>query len=143
MALLEHQLIVKRSTLPNAGKGLFTKKEIRKGTPIVEYKGKITTWKEVDHNKGTNGYIFYVKRSHVIDAANHKKALARYANDARGLERVKGLANNAEYKEKGLKVYITAVKDIPAGAEIFVEYGKEYWDVIRHNRRIDKDNRKK
>ncbi len=137
MALLEKQLVVKTSTLPAAGKGLFTKVAIPKGTRILEYKGKITTWKEVDHNNGANGYIYYVKRTHVIDAGTDKKVLARYANDARGLTRIKGLVNNAEYLEEGLKVYIVAKRNIGAGEEIFVPYGKEYWDVIRHNHKVD------
>jgi SET domain-containing protein len=136
MVLLEDQLVVKRSSLPGAGKGLFTKKFIPKGASIVEYKGRITTWKEVDHDEGTNGYIFYVKRDHVIDAAPYKKALARFANDARGLARIKGIANNAEYKQRGLRVFIKATKDIPAGSEILVDYGKEYWQVIRYNNRL-------
>ena len=116
---------------------------IPKGTPIVEYKGKITTWKEVDNNKGDNGYIYFVKRNHVIDARRTTSALARYANDAKGLTKVKGIINNAEYTETGLKVFITAAKDIPAGGEILVEYGKEYWDVIKYNLKIDKKNGKK
>ncbi len=135
MALLEKQLYIKNSTIPGSGKGLFTRKFIPKGTRIVEYRGKITTWKDVVHNEGTNGYIFYVNRSHVIDAHRHKKALARYANDARGLKKVKGILNNAAYNEEKLRVYIDATKDIPAYSEIFVSYGKEYWDVIRHNRK--------
>ena len=133
MVLLKDQLVVKKSTLPGAGKGLFTKKFIAKGTRIVEYKGRISTWKEVDHQKGDNGYIFYVKRNHVINAATYKKALARFANDARGIAKVKGLGNNSEYKEYGLRVFIVAKKDIPAGSEILVDYGKDYWKVIRHN----------
>lgn len=137
MALLEKKVEVKESTLPGAGKGLFAKDHIPAGSRIVEYKGKITTWKEVDDNDGNNGYIYYVKRHHVIDASRHSSALARYANDARGLQRVKGLTNNAEYVEDGLKVYIQSKKDIPAGAEILVEYGKEYWDVIRHNIKVE------
>ena len=68
MALLEKQLRIKRSTLPGAGKGLFTTKFIPKGTRIVEYKGKITSWKDADTQDGGNGYIYYVKRYHVIDA---------------------------------------------------------------------------
>jgi SET domain-containing protein len=139
MALLENQLEIKQSRLPDAGKGLFTKKTIRKGTRIVEYKGRITSWGKVNHDKGENGYIYYVKRNHVIDAAKSKKALARYANDARGLKKMKGLTNNAKYAEDGLRVFIEAIKDIPAGSEIFVGYGKEYWDVIRHNRKIDRN----
>lgn len=142
MALLEKDVIVKKSTLPGAGKGLFAKKFIPKGTKIVEYKGRIRTWKEVDPNKHDNGYIYYVKRYHVIDAAGHKSALARYANDARGIARVKGITNNSEYTEEGLKVFITSVKDIPAGAEILVAYGKEYWDAIRHNIKSEARKRK-
>ncbi len=142
MALLEKKLKVKDSLLPSAGKGLFTTEFIPKGTKIVEYKGKITTWKEVDHNEGNNGYIYFVKRNYVIDASTYPSALARYANDARGIQRVKGLTNNAEYVEDGLKVFIQAVKDIPAGSEIFVEYGKEYWDAIRYNIKLDQERKR-
>lgn len=137
MALLEKQLVVKKSTLPNAGKGLFTKKGIAKGTRIVEYKGTVTRWKEVDHNEGSNGYIYYINRNHVINARPHKQHLARYANDARGLQKVKGLTNNAVYNTDGMKAYIDATKDIPPGSEILVGYGKEYWDVIKHNLKLD------
>lgn len=142
MALLEKKVAVKSSCLPAAGRGLFAKEFIPKGTRIVEYKGKITNWKEVNDNDGNNGYIYYVKRHHVIDASRHAGAMARYANDARGLQRVKGITNNAEYKEEGLKVYIESKKNIPAGAEILVEYGKEYWDVIRHNQKVDEQRKK-
>ena len=141
MALLEKKLIVKRSQLPDAGKGLFTKVFIPKGTKVVQYKGKITTWKGVDHKEGNNGYIYFVRRDYVIDARTWPSALARYANDAEGLQKVKGLRNNAEYMEEGEKVYIITTKDIPAGSEIFVEYGKEYWAAIRYN--IELDRKKK
>jgi uncharacterized protein len=136
MALLEKQLRVKTSTLPGAGKGLFTTKFIAKGTRIVEYWGKITTWKEVEHDEGSNGYIFYVKRSHVIDARFHTKSIARYANDARGLQKITGIRNNSEYEIEGLRVYIDAIRDIPAGSEILVDYGREYWQIIRYNARL-------
>jgi uncharacterized protein len=142
MPLQEKNLLVKKSGLPNAGKGLFTKIFIPAGTRIVEYKGKITTWKDVEHDEGKNAYIYYVKRNHVIDAGNRKSALARYANDAKGIARINGISNNAEYTEDGLRVYIKAIKDIKVGAEILVEYGKEYWDAIRHNIKMDKKNKK-
>jgi len=142
MALLEKFLEVKRSSIPGAGKGLFTKKEIAKGTHIVEYKGKVTTWKEADHRDGQNGYIYYVKRTHVIDASNDPSALARYANDARGLQKVKGVQNNAEYIEEGVRTFIVAKKTIPAGSEILVGYGKEYWDAIRFNIKLEENEAK-
>jgi SET domain-containing protein len=138
MALLEKDLVVKPSTIPNAGKGLFTKKLITKGTNIVEYKGRLTTWKEVEHDH-RNGYIFTVHEGHVIDAKKTLKALARYANDARGLTRVKGITNNCDYVIEENKVFIQAKRDIPAGSEILVSYGKEYWDVIRENIKAEKE----
>ncbi|NCI48702.1 SET domain-containing protein [Sediminibacterium roseum] len=131
MALLEKQLIVKRSGLPNAGKGLFTTKEIPRGTRIVEYKGVIKTWKEITDNPVFNGYVFYVNKNHVIDAKNYKPGLAQLANDAKGLSRIEGVLNNCKYEEDNKKVYIVSTKKIPAGAEILVGYGKEYWDVVK------------
>jgi uncharacterized protein len=142
MALLEKQLVVKRSTIPGSGKGLFTKKMIPKGTKIVEYRGKVTSWKDADHRNGGNGYIYYIKRYHVIDALRTPQALARYANDARGISKIKGITNNSEYIEEGLKVYIVAKKDIPANSEILVGYGKEYWDVIKDNYREQQKTKK-
>jgi hypothetical protein len=40
-------------------------------------------------------------------------------------------------------VYIEAIKDIPAGGEILVQYGKEYWDVIKHNLKLDERQKAK
>lgn len=136
MALLEKQLYVRKSTIPGSGKGLFTRKFIPKGTRIVEYKGRISTWKDVKDEDGKNGYIFYVNRNHVINALPAKSALARYANDARGLQRIKGILNNSDYVTDGLKAYIESKKDIPAGSEIFVDYGADYWKVIRENTKL-------
>jgi hypothetical protein len=133
MALLEKQLIVKRSTLRGAGKGLFTTRDIPRGTKIVEYKGRVTKWREVDSQEGLNGYIYYVNRNHVIDAGPVKQAVARYANDAKGIVRTEGVINNCTYIIEGLKVYIKSMRHIPAGSELFVGYGKEYWDIIKEN----------
>jgi len=142
MALLRKQLYIKKSGIPNAGKGLFTKKAIAKGTRIIEYTGRRTTWKEVKDEDGKNGYIFYINRNNVIDALPTKKAYARYANDARGLVRIKGVLNNSDYIVDGLKAYIESKKDIPAGGEILVDYGKDYWKVIRENIRLRKQEEK-
>jgi hypothetical protein len=91
MALLEKKLIVKKSTLPGAGKGLFTKVSISKGTRIVEYKGKIVTWKEVEAMADErNGYVFHFNNQYCIDAWKTKKGVAHFANDARGIARIEG-----------------------------------------------------
>ena len=96
MSFLEKYLKVKKSTISNAGKGLFTTQFIPKGTLIVEYKGRITTWKDVLNGKTFNGYVYYIKRNYVIDAMPYKKALARFASDASGLNGRSGLINNSK-----------------------------------------------
>ena len=133
MKLLDACLKVKTSTLPGCGNGLFTTMNIKKGTRISEYRGKVTTWNLANHDEGNNPYIFYVTRNHVIDGKKEKKYLAHYANDAKGHKRFKGITNNAVYVLEGKKVYIDAIKNIPAGNEILVGYGKEYWAVMRKN----------
>src|SRR5688500_3108302 len=132
MALLEKQLYVKNSTIPGAGKGLFTKKEITKGTRVLEYKGKITGWNNADHDDGNNMYLFYVRKDHVIDARKHKNSLARYTNDANGFTKMKGIRNNCVFVIDGLQVFVETTRDIPAGGEILVDYGKDYWVTLRN-----------
>jgi SET domain-containing protein len=131
MPLLEKFLYVKRSSLPDAGKGLFTKKEIPKGTRIVEYKGKLRTWKEVKHLDGYNGYLMFINRQAVIDALPAIKTFGRYANDASGFAKVKGLKNNAEYVSEGNRCFIESLRTIRRGEEIFVGYGKDFWKLQR------------
>jgi len=133
MPFLESQLYVGESTIPGAGQGLFTKVFIPKGTRIIEYTGRVSTWEEADHQEGLNAYIYFMSEEHVIDASKRKRSLGRYANDARGMKKIKGLLNNSEYVEVGKRVYIDAKKDIPAGEEILVSYGKEYWEVLKEN----------
>ena len=142
-AISQHQLEVKKSRLPGAGKGLFTKDLITKGSFIVEYKGEITTWKKVQEATHFNGYVYYVNRNHVIDAMKDDAGIARFANDAKGIVKMPGLVNNAQYVTRNKQVFIQATADILPGAEILVGYGKEYWDVIRHNQRLaDKEKLK-
>ena len=136
MALLEKFLSVKKSKIPAAGKGLFTKIAIKKGTRIVEYKGRLRKWKEVKEQDGHNGYLMYITRSAVIDALPYTKKLGRYANDASGLTKIAGLTNNCEYVSEGKKCYIESMHSINRGDEILVGYGREFWQLqkkIRNN----------
>ena len=129
------KLKVKKSQLPSAGKGLYTLEDIKKGENIVEYLGEIVPWKvcaqRAKEDKG--GYVLFVNNNHCIDAYFTKDAIARYANDARGLSRVEGLKNNCRYELEKKRGYIVARRNIKAGEEIFVDYGKDYWDVIKEN----------
>jgi SET domain-containing protein len=128
----EKYLVVKTSTLPGCGRGLFTKKFIPKGTLVIEYKGKVKTWKDIrveSKKLYIYEYMYTINDNLYIDASRSYKALARYANDAMGFKRVKGITNNCVYTHDEAKAFIKATKDIPAGSEILVRYGKMYWDV--------------
>jgi len=128
-------LIIKTSKIPGAGKGLFTNKPIKKGAKVIEYKGEIIDWKEYEKRVKVDrdGYLFFINRKHCIDAFSTPQYKARFANDATGITRVKGLKNNSSYEIDDLQCFIIAEKDINAGEEILVSYTKEYWDCIRYN----------
>jgi len=136
MPLLEKHLIIKRSRLPEAGKGLFTKVSIKKGTRIVEYKGRIQPWREVKAQDGYNGYLMYITRNTVINALRAIKTFGRYANDASGLVKIKGLRNNTESISEGKRCFIEATRTIHAGEEILVGYGREYWTLIKKIKKL-------
>lgn len=136
MPLLEKYLIIKRSQLPKAGKGLYTKVPIKKGTRIVEYKGRIQPWREVKEQDGHNGYLMYLTRNTVINALPAIKTFGRYANDASGLVKIKGLKNNSESISEGKRCFIEATRTIQAGEEILVGYGREYWTLIKKINRL-------
>ncbi|HUQ67843.1 MAG TPA: SET domain-containing protein [Flavitalea sp.] len=132
------QLFVGDSSIPGAGKGLFTSVDIGKGQIIIEYTGEINIWDEVRHDS-TNMYIYFVNEHHVINAKKFPDAIARYANDAHGITRVNGVHNNSRFINIEDRIFIKATKFIPAGSEIFVEYGKEYWNTIKKNKELIKE----
>ena len=117
---------MKPSKIPDCGLGLFTKELITTQRLIIEYKGKVITWKECKHDID-NHYLYFISTKRVIDAKRTKKAIARYANDARGIKKVKGITNNCVFTNDGKKVYIKSIKNIAAGSKILVRYNKEYW----------------
>lgn len=133
---------VKKSQLPKAGKGLFADKEYRRGDIVCEYAGEVVTWAECEKRaeKGYGGYVFFISKHHCVDAYFTKWALGRFANDARGVGRVSGLRNNAQYQVKRRngerKVYIVASMTIHPGDEIFVHYGDDYWRYLEGTRDI-------
>jgi len=131
MALFEKYLVIKKSKLPNAGKGLFTKIDIPKGKRIVEYKGKLRRWKDVKYLDGYNGYLMYITSNAVIDAEPAVNTFGRYANDANGFGKTPGLKNNCEYVSEGRRCYIESLRPISKREEILVSYGKDFWKLQR------------
>lgn len=116
----EHGVMMKRSTIPNAGNGLFATKNFRKDQVIIPYKGERLTLaaKERKYPNDDAKYLFQLGKNSFIDAADPSKSnLARYANHKPFAEA------NAKLTTKG---NITAKKAIKAGSEIFVSYGSGF-----------------
>ena len=112
---------IKKSKIDNKGRGLYATKNIRSGTKIINYKGKIITNKQLDRSdKYDNGKPIY------LFTLNN-----RYTLDGDFSWNIAGLVNhscnpNSEYEGKGFKVWITAKKDIKKGEEITCDYGFGY-----------------
>ncbi|MFY8019946.1 MAG: SET domain-containing protein [Bacteroidia bacterium] len=130
-------LEIKKSKIPGAGKGLFTTKLIKRGERVIEYTGEVITWKECQERNekkdGFGAYYFYISEKKCIDAEHVLDSLARYANDAAGFVRIPGVRNNCRYEVIKNRAYIIASRNLKPGDEIFVAYGKEYWDALRQN----------
>lgn len=136
--LLERRLWIKKSKLPGARLGLFSRKAIEKGACIVEYRGRLERWANVKHTDGYNPYLLRVNALWVINALPYRKTPGRYANDARGPSRMEGVDNNAEYRLEGRRCFIYAKRNIARGEEILVSYGHEFWSLVKRIARRNK-----
>ena len=110
MPWLDKYLYLKKSKLPKAGKGLFTKTDIPKGTRITEYKGRLQPWRDEKHEDGHNSYIFKLSPRLAINAEKYLKTFGRYANDARGAGKTKRLRNTEDYIAEGTNGYHKALQ---------------------------------
>lgn len=139
-------LIVKTSKIPNSGKGLFAKSLILKGTIIGEYKGKRVTEAHCERvaQKGKDIYIYDLGNGVILDGIRSVRCKTRYINDATGFKRTPGLSNNSRFKvdTKQSKVFVVAKRNIKPNEEIYASYGKDYWDTLKYNIKIDKHVRK-
>lgn len=99
-----------------AGKGIFAKEEIKRGTKILQYIGKTVTTEVAD--KKPNRYIFEIDENWSIDGSPMYNT-ARYFNHS--------CKPNAEsILESENRIFISAKRKIIPGEEITFDYGKEY-----------------
>jgi uncharacterized protein len=100
------------------GRGVFAKRPIAKGTRIVEYKGERITWKQADQrypdDPDAPSHTFLFSVGKVVIDANRKGNVARWINHS--------CSPNCEAVEDEGRIYIEAIRDIKAGAELGYEY---------------------
>ena len=101
---------IKKSNIDKKGRGLYATKDIKAGTKIIDYIGKIITNKQVDESdKFDNSkpiYLFTLNKRYTLDGDFpwNTAGLINHSCD-----------NNCDYDGKGLKIWVTAIKDIKKG----------------------------
>jgi len=112
---------VKKSNIDKNGHGLYATREIKKGTRIIDYVGKIITKKETEKSlKFDNSkpiYLFNINKRYDLDG-DVSWNTARLINHS--------CFNNCDYEGKGLKLWVTAIRDIKKGDELTCDYGFSY-----------------
>ena len=125
-------LYLKESSIPGSGTGLFTSKFILSKTTIANYTGLIKT--QAQNDVKPSGYALAIPHGKVLDDASTQSGLARYANDCRAGNKRSGQCKGSNAKFSTLtrdgvtSVGLTSTKLIPANSEIFVSYGRGYWN---------------
>jgi hypothetical protein len=115
------------------GKGLFAfgkNRQIifRRQDIIAQYKGEFLTADQLERRYPGDTLGEYVIQDGdiIIDARNTNSGVGRYANDCNGRIR-RGQQCNAKFETRRNNIYLIAKKNIYAGEEILVSYGREYW----------------
>jgi len=141
---------VKPSQIVNGGNGLFASKSFNKNELITAYEGEEIDRATADQlrKEGKDTHIKSISAFHqlVNGFKDPKEAAGKgggsFANTTKGTQ----FEQNAEIvrktnKKTGLdQLYVKALKDIQPGEEVFVDYGKDYWDVERQPETPSKQN---
>ncbi len=102
------------------GRGVFATRTIRKGTVIVEYRGRRTTWEaaieqpDSDPSNPTHTFFFSLSDGRVIDAGRRGNA-ARWINHSCA-------PNCRTFEDDEGRVFIESRRTIHAGDELTYDY---------------------
>jgi len=112
---------IKKSNIDKKGRGLYAIKDIKKGTRIMDYVGKIITKKQTEQSEKFDNakpiYLFNLNKKYDLDG-DVLWNTARLINHS--------CSNNCDYNGTGLKLWVVTIKDIKKGEEITVDYGFGY-----------------
>ena len=109
---------IKKSGIDKKGRGLYASKDIKAGTKVIDYIGKLITKKQTEESdKYDNGkpiYLFTINKRYDLDGdfSWNTAGLINHSCD-----------NNCDYDGKGLKIWVKAIKDIKKGEELSYDYG--------------------
>jgi SET domain-containing protein len=95
------------------GRGVFARRRIAAGEPIIEYGGELVPWVEADEGADGHTMLFDVGDGLVIDGG-------RGGNEARWINH--GCEPNCEAFIDGRRIEIHALRDIAKGEELLLDY---------------------
>jgi uncharacterized protein len=101
------------------GKGVYAIRPINSGDNVLEYKGEIITWRKAqklhphDPSQPNHTFYFHLDDGHVIDGKQGGNT-AKWINHA--------CEPNLEAEQKGMRVFLKALRDIEIGEELFYDY---------------------
>jgi hypothetical protein len=125
-------LRVQKSSVPDAGRGLFAARDLPKGRR-VPYTGDLIN---TDGGRVGGAYVLETRNNvEGIDAARRNSGLGRWVNDPRGAFDEQGRRRKANCKftihtPRGGGQRVAAVRTlrpILKGEELLVKYGEQYW----------------
>ena len=123
---------VKESSIAGAGLGLYLLEDALAGERVAKYSGTPLNAAEIAKSKSR--YLFEVHKDLALDAEAKDNFKGRYINDGRHSGREVNVRFGARRATSICKltgkqwVSVFAIKDIPSGTELLVDYGDAYWD---------------
>jgi len=112
---------IKKSNIDRKGRGLYAAKDIKEGTRIIDYVGKIITIKQTEESEKFNNskpiYLFNLNNRYDLDG-DVSWNTARLINHS--------CSNNCDYNGVGLKLWVVTIKNIKKGEELTCDYGFGY-----------------
>ena len=102
------------------GKGVFAVQDLAEGETLIEYVGEVISWAEAqarhphDPQQPNHTFYFHIDEHRVIDALFGGNS-SRWINHA--------CNPNCEASEEDGRIFIKALRNIPAGEELNYDYG--------------------
>ena len=125
-------LDVRTSTIPNSGRGLFSREKIIKaGQLIGYYDGEI-----IDDENLVSDYSFQLDETWFVDGLHFPRCYIAMVNDPHGTDfeencifelEIYDQTTNKKLRPNKRRIYLLALRDIHKGEELFASYGEDYW----------------
>jgi SET domain-containing protein len=102
------------------GKGVFAVQNLAEGETLIEYVGEVIDWPEAlrrhphDPQDPNHTFYFHIDENHVIDGKQGGNS-SRWINHS--------CKPNCEADEQDGRIFIKTLRNIPAGQELFYDYG--------------------